>query len=47
MENFGYASELSFWLHGLLAMGLALAWGWGLSELLLWMFDITPKGDKP
>ncbi len=35
------------YLDSFLALGLAFAWAWGLTELLLWMFDITPKGDKP
>ncbi len=32
--------------HSILALSLAFVWAWGLTELLLWMFDITPKGDK-
>ncbi len=37
---------MTYILHGLLAIGLAFTWAWGLTELLLWMFNITPKGDK-
>jgi len=32
--------------NSLLALALAFVWAWGLTELLLWMFDIKERG-KP
>ena len=35
-----------FVFHALLAVGLAFVWAWGLTEVLLWLYDIKEKG-KP